>query len=64
MGDIVSLQAQTSPYLQLREKFECIEHIDESKTQPKKLLPKTRKSEQNFSQLQITSLNPVIDAHV
>ena len=28
MGDIVSLQAQTSPYFQLREKFKCIDHID------------------------------------
>ena len=33
VGDIVSLQAQTSPYLQLREKSKCIEHIDEGKTQ-------------------------------
>ena len=28
MGDIVSLQAQTAPYFQLREKFQCIEHVD------------------------------------
>ena len=33
MGDIVSLQAQTSPYFQLREKLKCIEHIDKSETQ-------------------------------
>ena len=32
MGDIVSLKAQMSPYFQLREKFNCIEHIDKSKT--------------------------------
>ena len=32
MGDTVSLQAQTSPYFQLREKFKCIEHIDKSET--------------------------------
>ena len=35
MGDIVSPQAQTSPYIQLREKFKCIEHIDKSETQLK-----------------------------
>ena len=33
--DIVSLQAQTSPYFQLREKFKCIEQIEKSGTQPK-----------------------------
>ena len=27
VGDIVSIQTQTSPYFQLREKFKCIEHI-------------------------------------
>ena len=34
-GDIVSLQAQMSPYFQLREKFKYIhvEHTDRSKTQ-------------------------------
>ena len=56
MGDIVSLQAQTFPYYQLREKFKCIEHIDKSETQLK-LLPETRKSEQNVSQFQIPILN-------
>ena len=35
MGDIVSLQTQTSPYFQLREKFKCIEHTDKSETQLK-----------------------------
>ena len=35
MGDIVSLQAQTSLNLQLREKFKCIEHIDKSEAQLK-----------------------------
>ena len=36
-GDIgdVSLQAQTSPYFQRREKFKCVEHIDKSETQLK-----------------------------
>ena len=34
-GDIVSLQAQTSPYFQLREKFKCIENIHKSETQLK-----------------------------
>ena len=57
MGDMFPLQAQTSPCFQLREKFKCIEHIDKSKTSLK-LLPETRKSEQNISQFQITSLNP------
>ena len=57
VGDIISLQAQMSPYFQLREKFKCIEHIDKSKTQLK-LLPENRKSEQNVSQFQIPSLNP------
>ena len=57
MGDIVSLQAQTSPYFQLREKFKCIENIDKSETRLK-LLTETRKSEQNISQFQILSLNP------
>ena len=33
--DIVSLKAQTSPYFELREKFKCIEHIDNSETQLK-----------------------------
>ena len=33
VGDTVSLQAQTSPYFQLRERFKCIEHIDKSETQ-------------------------------
>ena len=28
MGDTFSLQAQTSPDFQLREKFKCIEHLD------------------------------------
>ena len=35
MRDIVSLQAQTSSYFQLREKLKCIEHIDKSETQAK-----------------------------
>ena len=42
MGDIVSLQAQTSPYFQLREKFKCIEHIDKVKPSLK-LHPEIRK---------------------
>ena len=33
VGDIVSQTAQTCPYLQLREKFKFIEHIDERETQ-------------------------------
>ena len=33
--DLVSLQAQTSPYFQLREKFKCIENVAESETQLK-----------------------------
>ena len=57
MGDIVSLLAQTSLYFQLREKFTCIEHIVISETSLK-LLPQTRKSIQNLSRFQITSLNP------
>ena len=35
VGDIVSLPAQTSPYFQLRKKFNCIENTDRSKTQLK-----------------------------
>ena len=35
VDDTVSLQAQTSPYFQLREKFKCTEHIDKSETQLK-----------------------------
>ena len=35
MGDIVSLQAQISPYCLLREEFKCIEHTDKSETQLK-----------------------------
>ena len=35
VGDIVSLQAQTSPYFQLREKFKYMEYIDKSETQLK-----------------------------
>ena len=35
VGDIVTLQAETSPYFQLREKSKCIEHIDKSETQLK-----------------------------
>ena len=58
MGDIVSPQAQMSPYFQLREKFKCTEHIDKKETSLK-LLHETRKSEQNVSQFQIASLNPV-----
>ena len=57
MGDIVSLQAQTSPFFQLREKFKCIEHIDKS-VPSLKHLPETRNSEQNVSQFQLPSLNP------
>ena len=34
VGDIVSIQAQTSPYFQLREK-KCIEHIDICETELK-----------------------------
>ena len=48
MRDTVSLQAQTSPYFQLREKFKCIEHKDKSETRLK-LPPETRKSEQKVS---------------
>ena len=33
VGDIVSLQAQTSLNFQWREKFKYIEHIDKCKTQ-------------------------------
>ena len=45
-----------SPYFQLREKFKCIEL---TKVKPKvKLLPKSRKSEQNVSQFQIPTFNP------
>ena len=35
VGDIISLQAQMSPYFQLREKLKCIERIDKSETQLK-----------------------------
>ena len=35
LGEIVSLQTQTSPYLQLREKIKCIEHISKGKAQLK-----------------------------
>ena len=35
VGGIVSLQAQMSPYFQLREKLKCIEHMDKSETQLK-----------------------------
>ena len=35
VGDIGSLQAKMSPYLQLREKCKCTEHIDKSETQLK-----------------------------
>ena len=55
MGDIVSLKAQMSPFFQLREKLKCIEHIDKSEAQLKSF-PEIRKSEQNFSQFQITSV--------
>ena len=34
-GDTVSLQAQTSPYFQLREKFKCTEHKYKSEIQLK-----------------------------
>ena len=37
VGDIVSLQAQTSPFFQLMEKFKCREHINKSETQLKTL---------------------------
>ena len=60
MRDIVSyvsLQAQTSPYFQPREKLKCIEHIEKVKASLR-LLPETMKSEQNISQFQITGLNP------
>ena len=57
VGDIVSVNSQTSPYFKLREKFKCIEHIDKREIQLK-TSPETRKSEQNVSQFQITSLNP------
>ena len=50
LGEIVSLQTQTSPYFQLREKFKCIEHIGKGKP---KLLPEIRKSEENFSIFQV-----------
>ena len=58
MEDTVSQQSQTSPSFQQKEKFKCIEHIDKSETQLKLL--ETRKSEQNISKFQITSLNPVM----
>ena len=31
LGELVSLQEQTSPYFQLREKSKCIEYIGKSK---------------------------------
>ena len=33
LEEIFYIQAQTSPYFQLREKFKCIEHIDKSEIQ-------------------------------
>ena len=46
LGEIVSLQPQTSPCFQLREKFKCIEHI--GKGEPSlKLVPEIAKSEGN-----------------
>ena len=35
LGEIVSLQTQTSRYFQLREKFKCIEQIGKGKAQLK-----------------------------
>ena len=35
LGEIVSLQTQTSPYFQLREKIKCLEHIGKGKAQLK-----------------------------
>ena len=35
LGETVSLQTQTSPYFQLREKFKCIEHIGKGEAQLK-----------------------------
>ena len=32
LGETVTLQAPTSPYFQLREKFKCIEHIGKGET--------------------------------
>ena len=33
LGEVVSLQEQTSPYFRLREKSNCIEYIGKSKFQ-------------------------------
>ena len=61
MGDIiVSLQAQTFPYFQLREKVKCIDKVRPSL----KLLPEIRKSEQNVSQFQITCANSGLHTQV
>ena len=59
MGDKVFLQAQISPYFQLREKFKCIKQIDKSDSQLK-LLAETKKSEQNISQFEIRSLKTAL----
>ena len=59
MGEIVSLQTQTSPYFQLREKFKCTEHIGKGKTQLK-TSPKIRKSEENLP-ISDSWLEPCVD---
>ena len=35
LGEVVSLQEQTSPYFQLREKSKCIEYIGKAKFRSK-----------------------------
>ena len=50
VGDIVSLNAQTSPYFKLREKFKCIEHIDKRETQLK-TSPETRNLNKTYPSL-------------
>ena len=62
LGDIVSLQAEPSPYFQVRRSLN-VKNIQTKVKPSSELLPETRKSEQNISQFQVTGLNPAIVVH-
>ena len=58
LGEKVSLNWLTSPYLELREKWKCKEYIGKSKFGPE-LLPEFLKLPQNFSPIECSRIWPL-----
>ena len=53
-GEIVSLQDETSPCSELKEKFKCVEY----KGKDARLAETSPKNQENFSLIQISSIIP------